>query len=69
MHPSPKELVQRFYHEVWNKADETVAREILHEDFRFRGSLGPEKRGQDGFIVYMRSILLPWLTINVLSKT
>ena len=29
-------LVQRFYHEVWNEADETVAREILHADLRFK---------------------------------
>ncbi|NKB56460.1 MAG: DUF4440 domain-containing protein [Alphaproteobacteria bacterium] len=49
-------LVERFYHEVWNRADEAVAREILAEDFRFRGSLGPEKRGRDGFIEYMRSV-------------
>lgn len=49
-------LVERFYHEVWNAADETVAREILDPDFRFRGSLGPERRGQDGFIEYMRSV-------------
>jgi predicted ester cyclase len=54
--PTPAELVRRFYDEVWNRADETVAREILHEDFRFRGSLGPELRGVDGFITYMRSI-------------
>jgi len=56
MAASPRELVERFYHEVWNNADERVAREILDEDFRFRGSLGPEKRGQDGFIDYMRSV-------------
>ena len=53
---TPKELVECFYREVWNNADERVAREILDENFRFRGSLGPEKRGQDGFIAYMRSI-------------
>lgn len=53
---SGKALVERFYYEVWNQADENVAREILAEDFRFRGSLGPEKLGQDGFIEYMRSI-------------
>jgi predicted ester cyclase len=52
----PTELVERFYNEVWNRADETVAREILSDDFRFRGSLGPEKHGQDGFIDYMRSV-------------
>ncbi len=53
---TPRELVERFYNEVWNNADERVAREILDENFRFRGSLGPEKHGQDGFIAYMRSI-------------
>ena len=51
-----KSLVERFYYEVWNRADESVARQILHRDFRFRASLGPERRGRDGFIEYMRSI-------------
>jgi len=49
-------LVQRFYQEVWNEADETVAREILHADLRFRASLGPVRTGPEGFIDYMRSI-------------
>ena len=56
MTTSPKTLVERFYFEVWNRSDEQVAREILHPDFRFRASLGPERRGPDGFIDYMRSI-------------
>ena len=56
MTATPQELVERFYHEVWNQMDEEVAREILHTDFRFRGSLGPEYRGPDGFIGYMRSV-------------
>lgn len=50
------ELVERFYHIVWNKAEETEARRILARDFRFRGSLGPELRGPGGFIAYMRSV-------------
>src|SRR3974377_1079143 len=50
------ELVERFYHLVWNKADETEARKILASDFRCRASLGPELRGPDGFIAYMRSV-------------
>lgn len=50
------ELVERFYHVVWNKADETEARRMLASDFRFRGSLGPELRGPDGFIAYLRSV-------------
>ena len=37
-------------------APEAAAREILTEDFRFGGSLSPEKRGQDGFIKYMCSV-------------
>ena len=50
------QLVERFYHEVWNRADEAVAREILHPEFRFRASLGPERRGPEGVIAYMRSV-------------
>jgi predicted ester cyclase len=53
---TPQELVERFYNEVWNRADERVAREILDPDFRFRASLGPELRGPDGFIVYLRAV-------------
>lgn len=53
---TPTRLIETFYHRVWNHADEAAARDILHPDFRFRGSLGPEKRGLDGFISYLRQI-------------
>ena len=53
---NPKSLVERFYSEVWNLADEKAAREILDPALSFRGSLGPSRRGVDGFIEYMRSI-------------
>ncbi|MCP5365147.1 MAG: ester cyclase [Hyphomicrobiales bacterium] len=53
---SPKELVKRFYHELWNRADESLAAEILDTDLHFRGSLGLERQGRDGFIDYMRSV-------------
>ncbi len=56
MAATPSELVERFYHQVWNKADEAEARKILTPDFRFRASLGPELRGPDGFIAYLRSV-------------
>lgn len=52
----PAALVRRFYDEAWNRADEAVAREILHPEIAFRGSLGPERRGIDGFIDYMRAV-------------
>src|SRR5262245_10725060 len=55
MEITPRALVERFYYEVWNRADERVAREILHPKFRFRASLGPERRGPEDFIDYMRS--------------
>jgi len=54
--PTATVLVERFYHRVWNKGDESEARRILDSDFRFRGSLGSELRGPDGFISYMRSV-------------
>ncbi len=56
MSPTPRELVERFYNVVWNRADETEARKILSPDFRFRASLGPELRGPGGFIAYLRSV-------------
>jgi predicted ester cyclase len=56
MKVSTTRLVERFYQEVWNKADEAVAGEILHPDFHFRASLGLERLGLAGFVDYMRSI-------------
>ena len=52
----PPELVEAFYFDVWNGADEIRAREILAESFRFRGSLGTERRGPDGFLEYLRDV-------------
>jgi len=53
---TPQTLVGRFYHELWNRADEAVAPQILSPDFRFRGSLGPEKTGVEGFLEYHRAV-------------
>jgi steroid delta-isomerase-like uncharacterized protein len=53
---TPSALVERFYHQVWNRADEAEAQKILAADFRFRASLGPELRGPGGFIAYLRSV-------------
>ncbi|MEX1035378.1 MAG: ester cyclase [Sneathiella sp.] len=49
-------LIGRFYHEAWNARDEACAREILHRDFDFRGSLGPVRTGPDGFIKYTHEL-------------
>jgi steroid delta-isomerase-like uncharacterized protein len=53
---TPADLVESFYADVWNKRDFDVARRIISDDFRFRGSLGPEKRGIDGFLDYVETI-------------
>jgi predicted ester cyclase len=50
----PAALVRRFYFEVWDQADEQVARDILHPQLSFRGSLGAERSGPDGLIDYLR---------------
>jgi predicted ester cyclase len=49
-------LVRRFYAEVWDAHDHAAAPSILDPDFRFRGSLGAEKRGIAGFFEYVDGI-------------
>jgi predicted ester cyclase len=53
---SPGELVRAFYEEVWNRNDAARARQLLDPAVRFRGSLGPERIGPDGFIAYMSEV-------------
>ena len=45
--------VRRFYELIWNGRDLGMMSSILHEDFAFRGSLGEEKRGHEGFAEYV----------------
>lgn len=47
------EQVRKFYEEIWNKQDKEMVPDILHETFNFRGSLGSEKYGHEGFIEYL----------------
>ncbi|HEY3684543.1 MAG TPA: ester cyclase [Streptosporangiaceae bacterium] len=49
-------LVRRFYEEAWNAWDDAVVEEILAPDFAFRGSLGDEVRGRDGWRAYRDKI-------------
>ena len=51
-----KQLVERFYREVWNHRLEAVAHDILVPDFSFRGSLGEERKGVEAFLDYARSV-------------
>jgi hypothetical protein len=63
MATDPKTLVERFYGEVWNRGDETVAREILQPALQFRGSLGVERQGLTNFSVICARCTRPWRTI------
>lgn len=52
-----QDLVHRFDDELWNAGCSDMAHEILHGDLRFRGSLGPEHEGPDGFLAYRDGVL------------
>ena len=48
--------VRSFYSEIWNQKNFTKISNILHEDFCFRGSLGQEKYGHEGFKDYVNFV-------------
>jgi steroid delta-isomerase-like uncharacterized protein len=48
--------VQRFYDELWNQWRFELADELLAPDLSFRGSLGAEVRGPQGFLDYARMV-------------
>lgn len=47
-----RRIVERFYLDAWNRWDDTAVPEILAPDFVFRGSLGEQVRGRDGWRGY-----------------
>jgi steroid delta-isomerase-like uncharacterized protein len=51
-----KALVRRYYEQLWNRWDFALAEEIIAADIAFRGSLGIEVRGREGFQQYMRTV-------------
>ena len=51
-----KEQVRRFYKVLWDAHDRDAIPSVLHDDFNFRGSLGDEKRGHNGFTEYVDKI-------------
>lgn len=51
-----KNLIRRFYDELWNPWNFAKADELLSEQIVFRGSLGSETRGRQQFCEYMRQV-------------
>jgi steroid delta-isomerase-like uncharacterized protein len=49
-------LVKRFYIQAWNRWDDSAVTDLLDERFVFRGSLGEEVTGWDGFRAYRDKI-------------
>jgi predicted ester cyclase len=48
-----KEQVRDFYEVIWNAHNKTAIPSLLHEHFVFRGSLGHQTQGYDGFADYV----------------
>jgi steroid delta-isomerase-like uncharacterized protein len=51
-----RDLVARFYDRLWNAWDDAAVDDTLAEDFRFRGSLGDQTEGRDGWRRYRDKI-------------
>jgi steroid delta-isomerase-like uncharacterized protein len=51
-----KNIVRRYYHDLWNKWDLGVADELVATDILFRGSLGVSAQGLEGFKEYVRLV-------------
>ena len=45
-------LIHRFYDEAWNRWNDAAVDELLSDEFVFRGSLGDETVGRNGFRAY-----------------
>lgn len=50
---SPRELIRRYYDDLWNRWQVTLIPDLLRPDVTFRGSLGETVRGHDGFRGYV----------------
>jgi steroid delta-isomerase-like uncharacterized protein len=51
-----RDLIRRFYEDLWNPFDKRKIPELLTDDVKFRGSLGEEKFGHSGVAEYMDRI-------------
>jgi MOSC domain-containing protein YiiM len=51
-----KDLIRRFFDEMWNPWNFAKADELLAPEIVFKGTLGNEIRGRDAFRVYMRKV-------------
>jgi steroid delta-isomerase-like uncharacterized protein len=50
------DLVHRFYDDLWNRWDDALVDRVLAPGFEFRGSLGTETVGRDGWRAYRDTV-------------
>lgn len=53
-----RELVERFYEQLWNAWDDAGVEDVLSEDFAFRGTLGQQTSGPEGWRGYRDRVRL-----------
>jgi steroid delta-isomerase-like uncharacterized protein len=53
---SNKILIERYYHELWNRWDLGIVEDIVARDVRFHGSLGVAVEGVEGFRRYVQLV-------------
>lgn len=51
-----KDLIRRYYADLWNRWDDAAVDEIIAPDIEFRGSLGVTVSGRDGFRGYVAQV-------------
>jgi len=51
-----KNLVRRYYNDLWNKWDLAAVTELISPDITFRGSLGITVQGREGFKDYVSMV-------------
>lgn len=51
-----KAVVRKFYRNVWEAKELSLLPRLMRKDVRFRGSLGEEKKGHEGFSEYVLSV-------------
>ena len=51
-----KDLIRRYYSDLWNRRDDAVIDEIIAPNIQFRGSLGVTVSGRQGFRGYVAQV-------------
>ncbi len=59
-----KAIIRRYYEELWNGWQLDLAEELIASDIRFRGSLGVQVEGREGFKQYVTRVRAAFLAFS-----